>query len=409
MPRKKIKRSIRHRLRDHFIPHPGNNHLPHALKHRSLLIYSAILIGLKILSISVALVLPSGTLYSSAVTPATIIDLTNQTRREAHLSELTINSKLSEAAYLKAQDMLENQYFAHKSPVGATAWSFMKKVGYRYQYAGENLAVHFATAEDVESGWLASPTHKANILDPAFKEIGVGVSEGQFEGVPTIMVVQLFGEPLQTALAAAQPSARPTPSPVRNRVVPPQKTAPDSVFSVHITSSSESAIQPTVLGEDVKVALIPKENTYAVQVMAPKTKVDSVAVQLGKVQTPLSSSPDKRVWSGVIPVNPSTLSQGGERLTLTTQAKNVIHQQEVGYLFPWGNLREMYGGSAVRLWVTNAIQNGIQWIYVLAIFGLMTVLSLMILVKMRIQHPIVVGHAAFVIVLGFLLLNAKIG
>ncbi|GAH47620.1 unnamed protein product, partial [marine sediment metagenome] len=69
------------------------------------------------------------------------------------LSALRENPQLSKAALLKAQDMLENDYFAHRSPEGITGWYWIKKAGYNYQRAGENLAIAFLDSEEVHKAW----------------------------------------------------------------------------------------------------------------------------------------------------------------------------------------------------------------------------------------------------------------
>ena len=149
---------------DHFIPHERNNYHPHVLKHRVLLGYSAFLILLKVLVLVLPIALPSSSLYSSAITAQNIADLTNQTRVNLGIEKLTASAKLAKAATEKAQDMLAKQYFAHTSPEGRTPWDWLKKVGYDYLYSGENLAVHYTTAEDVQGGWLASPSHRESYL-----------------------------------------------------------------------------------------------------------------------------------------------------------------------------------------------------------------------------------------------------
>ena len=61
---------------------------------------------------------------------------------------------------MKAQDMATLGYFAHVSPDGKTPWYWIEKVGYDYQYAGENLAINFSDSKDVTNAWMASPLHK---------------------------------------------------------------------------------------------------------------------------------------------------------------------------------------------------------------------------------------------------------
>ncbi len=187
-------------LKDWFIPHEGNNHHPHALRHHVLAGYSVALIVVKILAVFLPIALPWTMLFSSAVTPANILSLTNQAREAHGLDTLTPNVLLTRAAQAKAEDMLAHQYFAHQSPQGLTPWDFIRQTGYTYLYGGENLAVHYSSAEDVQGGWMLSPTHRANVLNVHYQDIGVGVSYGNFEGTSTIFVVQMFGTPSRTEL-----------------------------------------------------------------------------------------------------------------------------------------------------------------------------------------------------------------
>lgn len=133
--------------------------------------------------------------FSMAITPENIIRLTNEARVREGRSVLNVNAALTAAAQAKADDMLATQTFSHTSPSGTTHGDLIRAQGYTALYSGENLAVHFETAEDVEQGWQASPGHRANVLNPRYVDTGVGISSGRFEGAPTIFVVQLFAAP----------------------------------------------------------------------------------------------------------------------------------------------------------------------------------------------------------------------
>lgn len=122
-----------------------------------------------------------------------IINLTNQERTSRGLTELRYNARLSAAAEAKAIDMLNNGYFNHMAPSGRTPWQFIEDAGYHYVKAGENLAIDFQTIEAPVPAWMASPTHRANILKPAYKEVGIARVKGEFQGRETFVVVQMFG------------------------------------------------------------------------------------------------------------------------------------------------------------------------------------------------------------------------
>jgi len=137
----------------------------------------------------------------SPIATSTIISLTNKDRETLGLKTLINNPTLEKAAQLKAEDMAKNGYFAHTSPEGKNPWYWFKKVGYLFSYAGENLAVKFSTAEDVERGWMNSPTHKANIVNKNYSEVGIGIAYGTYKGEQTIFVVQLFGTSVSKIVA----------------------------------------------------------------------------------------------------------------------------------------------------------------------------------------------------------------
>lgn len=132
----------------------------------------------------------------SLLNRTSIVELTNDSRRSERLQTLKYSKKLNEAAQKKAEDMLKNQYFDHVSPTGKKAWDFMNETRYPYLYAGENLAINFNSPEAVTAGWMASPTHRANILSADYTEIGIGSARGKFRGVDTTFIVQMFGKPL---------------------------------------------------------------------------------------------------------------------------------------------------------------------------------------------------------------------
>ena len=164
----------------------------------NLKIKNKIIIGL-VVAFVFSLSQSSGAQVVSAVSISSgeIIALTNSSRVEAGLPELSVSDKLSVAAEKKARDMFANQYFDHNSPQGLTPWDFIKSAGYEYRYAGENLAIDFISANSVHRALMESSSHRANILNENYSQIGVAVVEDIFEGSKSIIVVEEFGMPLQ--------------------------------------------------------------------------------------------------------------------------------------------------------------------------------------------------------------------
>ena len=135
------------------------------------------------------------------ITPAKMLSLTNQSRKENGLIALTVNKKLASAAEAKTDDMFEYQYFDHNSPSGVTPWDWIKVTGYDYRYAGENLAIDFVMAESAHKALMASDSHRENILNQNYTEIGISVKRDIFEGSESVIIVMEFGTPLQTKAA----------------------------------------------------------------------------------------------------------------------------------------------------------------------------------------------------------------
>ncbi len=132
---------------------------------------------------------------ANALSDTTLEELTNMHREQTSLSTLSHSTELAASAERKAQDMFARQYWAHNSPDGNEPWSFISASGYEYKKAGENLARDFVTDEAVVNAWLASETHRANVLSNEFTEIGVAVVTGYFNNQTVTFVVAHYGQP----------------------------------------------------------------------------------------------------------------------------------------------------------------------------------------------------------------------
>ncbi len=126
-----------------------------------------------------------------------IIKFTNKYRNEnGALAPLSENQKLNISAENKLQDMFNGQYFEHISPSGVAVGDLGDQVGYEYILIGENLALgNFKDDLALVDAWMASPGHRANILNEHYTEIGVAVGKGVFEGKSVWISVQHFGTP----------------------------------------------------------------------------------------------------------------------------------------------------------------------------------------------------------------------
>ncbi|KKW26617.1 MAG: hypothetical protein UY70_C0021G0017 [Candidatus Kaiserbacteria bacterium GW2011_GWB1_52_6] len=135
----------------------------------------------------------------AAVVSAVLVDLANIDRVQGNLGTLKMNPVLVAAAQAKANDMAAKGYFAHTSPEGINSWYWFKQAGYAFEYAGENLAVDFSDSGDVNAAWMGSVSHRENIMNGHYTEIGIATAAGYYLGHPTIFVVQEFGSPEKAA------------------------------------------------------------------------------------------------------------------------------------------------------------------------------------------------------------------
>lgn len=183
---------MRNLLAHILLPQESNNHKAKALHNKSFFlvigIFFVLQIFLSFLSVN-AQVLGTNT----SITTQQLLEYTNKRRQDLGEQPLVLNQVLSNAANLKAQDMFAKNYWAHNSPDGDTPWTFFKKVGYEYQYAGENLARGFTSSKDVVDAWMESPSHRENIISNNYKDIGFAVEDGSLTGESTTLVVQMFG------------------------------------------------------------------------------------------------------------------------------------------------------------------------------------------------------------------------
>lgn len=186
-------------------------------------------IGRKLLLV-VAIVGVPMVVHASTITPEKVLALVNADRVSIGLPTLSMNKQLTQAAEAKAKNMAEVGYFAHNSPTGKTPWDFIEATGYSYRYAGENLAIRFTSAEDEHAAWMASSTHRANILSNKYLETGIAVWSTEQDGQQVLITVEEFGTQQGVAI----------PTPVADTLVS-EKTAAVA-GAIGATPASEAAV-----------------------------------------------------------------------------------------------------------------------------------------------------------------------
>jgi hypothetical protein len=223
-----------------FLPHHSNNHRPRVLHVDALLVYvlffALISLGLEFGHKAAPDVLG----YATDIHAEQLLADTNAKRQEAGLAPLQLNSVLSQAAAMKAQDMFAKGYWAHNSPDGRKPWDFILAAGYKYSVAGENLAKNFSNSDGVVDAWMNSPSHRDNLLKPNYRDIGFAVVDGKLNGEETTLVVQMFGASTQPLISAGT-----NPGIVKN--VSAQEPVPTASAPAAIAQQQPAVPSPTLV------------------------------------------------------------------------------------------------------------------------------------------------------------------
>lgn len=261
----------------HFLfPRHSNNHKAKLLHASSLIL---IAFGLFLFQLVLNYLPKAGVNilgYAANISTDEVIRLTNDRRSQAGVSVLRYNSQLAQAALAKGNHMLSNQYWAHVAPDGTEPWKFFTNANYRYRYAGENLARDFSNPGAIVDAWMASPTHRDNLLSSKYADIGVAVVEGNLNGVDTTIIVQFFGTPLgetQPVVVQAKPVSTATPTPINNPVLEEEGTdsavltTPIPIPSTMISNGELDTLPPvTTEARGVGVLLSPFQTTKGISI-----------------------------------------------------------------------------------------------------------------------------------------------
>ncbi len=308
---------MKKRLVKSFIPHEDNDYLPDLLQRGAMVLMLAMVVVSFTASNVYALLWQQSSWLVGAVLPAVVISETNKERGNADLPALVRNPVLDEAARLKAEHMAKNSYFAHYSPDGVSPWYWFNQVSYRYVHAGENLAVHFTDSDEVVEAWMKSPTHRANIVNTSYREIGVGTAKGKFDGYDTVFVVQLFGTPAATSSIVADAGIPVVPQSKDSLVleapetdIEPEVAGIESEDSEVVETAINALAEPeTTLTytEPLPTAVVGSttlpDNTVILYTDTLTTSTDALPAEVIATVAPVNSS-----WSGLV-TSPSRLLQ----------------------------------------------------------------------------------------------------
>lgn len=182
-----------HHLVNIVVPRSRNGYRPHLIGWHGLTVIgfiglSGILLAVNQQSVTVLSAEPS-------ISATDLLRDINAERERQGRSALVNNSKLAAAALAKGKNMLEEQYWAHNSPSGTTPWKWLQDQNYSYTNAGENLAKNFPSSRSTVAAWMASPTHRENMLQGYYTEAGFAIVDGELDGIRTTIIVALFATP----------------------------------------------------------------------------------------------------------------------------------------------------------------------------------------------------------------------
>lgn len=241
-------------MKKYFIPTKNNNFTPVLLRRSALVIYVLVIFLFNM----VVGQMNFATVFAS-IDASALYSLHNSNRAANGIGGLTVNQQLVNSATNKANAMLESNCWDHYCPPGTSPWSFILNSGYEYVYAGENLGEGFVDSNTLMNAWMNSPTHRANILNGNFTEIGIGFAYGTYQGKAnnTIIVVH-FGSkknsapvnpPVQPTVEVKMETHVTSPSPTTRPVRPiatniPQKFVanPTKIPNIEIDQPSEGSI-----------------------------------------------------------------------------------------------------------------------------------------------------------------------
>jgi hypothetical protein len=383
------------KIKDFLVPHSGNDYQPHSLQKAAVLgMMLLVIISFTVANLQALLWISSDWMVST-ILPAVIVTETNDERSESKLRPLLRSQTLDEAAQLKADDMAKNSYFSHDSPEGVTPWHWFDEVAYNYVYAGENLAVHFTDSSEVVQAWMDSPTHRANIMNGNYQEIGIGTAKGKYEGFDTVFVVQLFG----TQAAVATPS-------VTQTTLAPEAT-------VAIVDQSATVSQPTVAGVTDDLALNEqvtesRSTNGSYSSLKSKDKSDLKDESEQNADVPL---PDEVVVVAV--ATATTTEEVKEEINTTVTDEGIVVYSSYISTSTGGipaSVEEIShynagGTSSVILSVATKPNLVLQVAYLIIGGFVLLALLLSIFIEIRRQHPVQIAYGLGLVTIMILLFN----
>jgi hypothetical protein len=360
-------------FRNYFIPSECNNFKPRVLRTKSLAIIAIALLILKASVTGYLFFIYPNLAKMSALMQDEVQDLINIERAGSGEPALNVNEILNKVAKAKADDMIKNSYFAHKSLDGKMIWDTINRSEYPYLYVGENLAMNFTSAQSAHKALMLSPTHKKNILNDKYTEIGIAVASGEINGKNTNVLVQVFGHAKTVKPAVAKTEAPVAPKPAAPKTVEKNIEKPIPV---------EKPIQPETQIKNKPEPVVAGENNQNI----PKKPTEVLSAEIKPAEN-LNNSLNNPEASEEEVLAEEQQQEMENNILATAKEINI----EVSNDF----------GTAAR-----AI-NYSQYIFIISLISLVILLLVNIFVRISIQHKPVIVQTVVVILFVYGLMSVK--
>jgi hypothetical protein len=404
-------------FRHYFIPHEANNYHPHILHTKRVVLYGALGLAAKFIVAFFVLALPLSAYMAPDMLKAhadKIITLVNELRVKKGERALSVPSALALSSRQKAEDMARYQYFGHSGPDGRTVVAWVADAGYDYEFAGENLAIGFSAPEDVVRAWKESPTHYANLVDVDFKDVGVGIQNGEYEGVQTEYIAMHFGGPrsIPSTQRITPPSLvapkKSSDTQTKKTSILPKKKEKQDVAGVRASQDMERVVydkdQSRVYWKEQKNGTeLSARAVLGGSITSATVFVGSASIQLQKQEdgwytgtATISQTPDDLFRTTVTP-SIRILGMSGETIEDGIEW-NTIQVARPSPIKKYSYVKSIPGPAAPLFSLSQVLYRGLILFFGIALF-------LCIVVEYKKQHPHVIAQTLALIGLFALLLN----
>jgi hypothetical protein len=386
---------------DYFIPNRCNNHKPKILRTHSLAVILLSLIIVKtFLTGYLFFIYPNQAKMEGQIVNEILV-MINADRQKNNLGPLTLNPALSSSALAKADNMIAENYFAHYGPNGKKPWDWINRINYPYLFVGENLAMNFTSANTAHTALMDSPSHKKNILNDKYNDIGLAVVSGEINGKKTNILVELFASQNKPAIVL-KTNLDYTAGTTKTANVKAPNNQTKVLSTSNIKSAKNPPIKPAQIASAKPVSTISKPPAISSGEIATSSLISTSSPAI------TSSTPEKLIASNV---SSSTISILEEKISQDSNAKQKqafiaeLASKSDNFISPNPDL-EFNSASKVEFKTPNIqgqskITFFIEWsryLYFGFLFLIIASLLVNILVRATIQHKPIIIEAIIVII-----------